>query len=171
MLGLKSAILAIFQQGQVWPCPVSAAIKNLSQELKNSFCFGFLWIFRKIERQNWRAPIFLRFKSFHLGIYKVRNTFTESHKNLWGLPSQDIHHIRYKTTWGKYFLSTDIYQTWYTAVGRSKNPEGRGWGTSSIPTKAFWRRRFYFTPAKNWGGVRPYPSPPIFKTFQSLFCL
>ena len=30
MHGLKSAILAIFQKGQEWPCPVSAALKNAS---------------------------------------------------------------------------------------------------------------------------------------------
>ena len=28
MHGLKSAILAIFQKGLGWPCPVSAALKN-----------------------------------------------------------------------------------------------------------------------------------------------
>ena len=28
--GLKSAILAIFQKGLGWPCPVSAALKNAS---------------------------------------------------------------------------------------------------------------------------------------------
>ena len=52
MQGLKSAILAIFLNGPRWPCPVSVTIKNPSQELKNSFCFGFLWIPRKIGRQN-----------------------------------------------------------------------------------------------------------------------
>ena len=40
MHGLKSAILAIFQKGLGWPCPASAALKNASQLLKNSFCFG-----------------------------------------------------------------------------------------------------------------------------------
>ena len=30
MHGLKSAILAIFQKGLGWPCPVSAALKNAS---------------------------------------------------------------------------------------------------------------------------------------------
>ena len=30
MQGLKSAILAIFQNGLRWLCPVSAALKNLS---------------------------------------------------------------------------------------------------------------------------------------------
>ena len=40
MHGLKSAILAIFQKGLGWPCPVSAAHKNASQHLKNSFSFG-----------------------------------------------------------------------------------------------------------------------------------
>ena len=30
MHGLKSAILAIFQKGLEWPCPVSAALKNAS---------------------------------------------------------------------------------------------------------------------------------------------
>ena len=37
MKGLESAILAIFQNGLGWLCPVSAALKNPSQEFKNSF--------------------------------------------------------------------------------------------------------------------------------------
>ena len=43
---LKSAIFAIFQNGLEWLCPVSAALKNPSQEFKNNsvkslflFCF------------------------------------------------------------------------------------------------------------------------------------
>ena len=40
MQGSKSAILAIFQTGPWWPCSVSAALKNPSQEFKNFFCFG-----------------------------------------------------------------------------------------------------------------------------------
>ena len=40
MHGLKSAILAIFQRGLGWPCPVSAALKNASWHLKNSLRFG-----------------------------------------------------------------------------------------------------------------------------------
>ena len=47
MQGLKSAILAIFQNGLGWLCPVSAALKNPSQEFKNSFCFGCRLIPRK----------------------------------------------------------------------------------------------------------------------------
>ena len=39
-VGLKSAILTIFQNGLGWLCPVSAALKNPLQEFKNSFCFG-----------------------------------------------------------------------------------------------------------------------------------
>ena len=40
MQGLKSAILAIFQTGPGWPRPVSAALKNPSQDLKNIFALG-----------------------------------------------------------------------------------------------------------------------------------
>ena len=40
MHGSKSAILAIFQTGPEWPCTVSAALKNPSQDFKNYFCFG-----------------------------------------------------------------------------------------------------------------------------------
>jgi hypothetical protein len=32
MHGLKSAILAIFQKGLGWPCPVSAALKIIAFE-------------------------------------------------------------------------------------------------------------------------------------------
>ena len=42
MQGLKSAILAFFQNELGWLCPVNAALKNPSQDFKNSFCFGFL---------------------------------------------------------------------------------------------------------------------------------
>jgi hypothetical protein len=37
MRGLKSAILAIFHTGLEWPCTVSAALKNPSQDSKNIF--------------------------------------------------------------------------------------------------------------------------------------
>ena len=50
MQGLKSAILAIFQTGPGWPCPISTALKNPLLDFKKYFCFGFLWIPRKIER-------------------------------------------------------------------------------------------------------------------------
>ena len=40
MQGLRSAILAIFQTGSGWPGTVSAALKNPSQDFKNSFCIG-----------------------------------------------------------------------------------------------------------------------------------
>jgi hypothetical protein len=52
MQGLKSDILAIFQNGLGWLFPVCAAIKNPSQEFKNSFCFWCQLIPRKTERQN-----------------------------------------------------------------------------------------------------------------------
>ena len=58
MQGLKSAILAIFQNWLGWLCPVSAAPKNPSQESKNSFCFGCRFIPRKTGRQNQKGPIF-----------------------------------------------------------------------------------------------------------------
>ena len=38
--GYKSAILAIFQNGLGWLCPVRLALKNPSQELKNTFVLG-----------------------------------------------------------------------------------------------------------------------------------
>ena len=43
MHGLKSAILAIFQKGLGWPCPVSAALKNApknSNETRTFMCLG-----------------------------------------------------------------------------------------------------------------------------------
>ena len=42
MHGSKSAILAIFRAGPVWPGTVTAALKNPSQDFKNSFCYQFL---------------------------------------------------------------------------------------------------------------------------------
>jgi hypothetical protein len=41
MQGLKSAILAIFQNGLGWLCPVSAALKNPLQEYQK---FILLWV-------------------------------------------------------------------------------------------------------------------------------
>ena len=52
MQGLKSAILAILQNGLGWLCLVSAALKNPLQEFKNSFCFGCRLIPRKIGNKN-----------------------------------------------------------------------------------------------------------------------
>ena len=40
MQGLKSAILAIFQSGLGWLCPVSIAVNNPSQELNFFFVLG-----------------------------------------------------------------------------------------------------------------------------------
>ena len=40
MQGLKSAILSIFQNGQGWLCPVSAALKIPWQEFNFRFVFG-----------------------------------------------------------------------------------------------------------------------------------
>ena len=40
MQGLKSAILAIFQNGLRWLCPVSPVLNNPSQELKNCLFGG-----------------------------------------------------------------------------------------------------------------------------------
>ena len=56
MQGLKSAILAIFQRGPRWSCPVSVALKNPSLDLKNSFCFEFLRIPSNAGRQNLKVP-------------------------------------------------------------------------------------------------------------------
>ena len=40
MQGLKSAILAIFQTWLGWPCTVSAAFKNPSQDFKKNIALG-----------------------------------------------------------------------------------------------------------------------------------
>ena len=44
MQELKSAILAIFQTGPEWPCPISMALNNPSKDFKKKFlfCFEFL---------------------------------------------------------------------------------------------------------------------------------
>ena len=60
MLGSKSAILAISQKGPGRPCPVSAALKNPSQDFKNYFCFGFYELLAMLEGKI-GAPHFLRF--------------------------------------------------------------------------------------------------------------
>jgi len=57
MHGLKSAILAIFQKSADWldwPCPVSAALQNGSQDFFFSFKFSF--IFSNIKPLSEAAP-------------------------------------------------------------------------------------------------------------------
>ena len=59
MQGLKSAILAIFSNGPGWPCPVSAAIKNPSQELKtNIFVLGSYESLERLKGKIRDAPSF-----------------------------------------------------------------------------------------------------------------
>ena len=50
---------------------------------------------------------------------------------------------------------------WSRAVGRSENPEGKGWGVSSNP-RFFEEEGFFSIPAKIWWGdcpSNPYPVP------------
>ena len=61
MHGSKSAILAIFQTGPWWPCTASAALKNPSQDFKNSFCIGYWWIPSNAGRLEW--PYFFKIQS------------------------------------------------------------------------------------------------------------
>ena len=58
MQGLKSAILAFFQTGPGWPCTVSAALKNPSQDFKNSFCIGADEFLVMLEGEIREAPFF-----------------------------------------------------------------------------------------------------------------
>ena len=57
MQGLKSAILAIFQNGLERLCHVSAALRNPSLESKNSFGFGCRLIPKKLEGKTRKGPI------------------------------------------------------------------------------------------------------------------
>ena len=57
----KKCHLAIFQTGPGWLGTVSAALKNPSQDFKDSFCFGCRWFPTNAGRQNYRGSIFLRF--------------------------------------------------------------------------------------------------------------
>ena len=78
MQGLKSAILAIFQTGPGWPCPVSTALKNSSLEFNNSFCFGFVWIPSKCWKAKLERAYSFRVQSgkitvwFILSVWKVK---------------------------------------------------------------------------------------------------
>ena len=92
MRGLKSAILAIFQTGLGWLCPVSAALKNPLQEFKNYFCFwtedratvvlkldGLLWVKRWWFLVQDHSLMFKRYFSFNfLLLFKI---FWKYHKN------------------------------------------------------------------------------------------
>ena len=58
MQGLKSAILAIFQTGPGWPCTVSAALKNPSQDFKIIFALGADEFLAMLEGKFREAPFF-----------------------------------------------------------------------------------------------------------------
>ena len=58
MHGSKSAILAIFQTGPAWLCTVSAALKNPSQDFKNSFEMGADEFLAMLEGKTREAPFF-----------------------------------------------------------------------------------------------------------------
>ena len=59
MEGLKSAILAIFQKGPGWPWPVSAALKNPSQDLqKTHFVLGSYEFLAMLEGKIRVSPFF-----------------------------------------------------------------------------------------------------------------
>ena len=70
MQELKSAILAIFQRGLGWPCPVSAALKNPSVDLKNLFALG---ADEFLPMQCWNAKLeralFCRVQSGKITVY------------------------------------------------------------------------------------------------------
>ena len=58
MHGSKSAILAIFQTGPEWPCTVSAALKNPSQDFKIIFALGADESLAMLEGKTTEAPFF-----------------------------------------------------------------------------------------------------------------
>ena len=56
MHGSKSAILAIFQTGPGWPCTVSAALKNPSQDFKILFALGADEFLAMLESKTRKGP-------------------------------------------------------------------------------------------------------------------
>ena len=66
MHGFKSAILAIFQKSADWldwPCPVSAALQNGSQDFFFSFIFKYFFIFLKMKPLSEAVPGLFSFRS------------------------------------------------------------------------------------------------------------
>ena len=57
MQGLKSAILAIFQTGPGWPCPVSTALKNTCWITK-LFALGSYEFLAMLEGKIRKGPFF-----------------------------------------------------------------------------------------------------------------
>ena len=74
MQGLKSAILAIFQNGLGWLCHVSAALKNPSQEIKNYFCFGCRLSLERLKGKTRRAH-FSKVQSGKITVWSVYGIF------------------------------------------------------------------------------------------------
>ena len=58
MQELKSVILAFFQNGLGWLCPVSAAPKNPSQEFKITFVLGADYSLERLESKTRKGPFF-----------------------------------------------------------------------------------------------------------------
>ena len=75
MQELKSAILSIFHNGLGWLYPVSAALKNPSQEFKNSFCFGC----RLIHKKDWKVKLewdhFSKVQSGKITVWQILVTY------------------------------------------------------------------------------------------------
>ena len=71
MQGLKSAILAIFQSGLGWLCPVSPVLNNPSQELKKYFWFGCLLSINpyKVWNAKLERPHFLKVQSGKITVW------------------------------------------------------------------------------------------------------
>ena len=65
---------------------------NTSQEFRNYFCLGFLWISRKTGWQNWRGPIFLRFNlvKYQCAATSTTTRFQAGSKFIWCHPFVQI---------------------------------------------------------------------------------
>ena len=72
MHGSKSAILAIFQTGPGWPCTVSAALKNPSQDFKIIFALG-ADEFLAVQESKIREAPFFKVQSSKITVWDAKN--------------------------------------------------------------------------------------------------
>ena len=67
--GVKKCHFGNFSEKPGWPCPVSAALKNPSMDLKNYFCF------RKCLKGKLQSALFSRFQSGKKTVWVIRMYF------------------------------------------------------------------------------------------------
>ena len=77
--GLKSAILANFQSGLGWPCPVSTGHQESLEGIqKNLFVLGFYEFLERLEGKTGEGPIFFKIQSCKITVCRGAKYYLSS---------------------------------------------------------------------------------------------